>query len=329
MDKPLLTQIFSVPFMYVVCFLTMHIFRQGFVLATLGPQVEAFFPDPVVSSQLKTAFNIILPMGFVPMMLCTASGFAAYILDRPKLAFVVVTLVSMVYGLLLLVPTQWSFLTLFVVFPVARQFVFSTFFSFSANTFGYASFGRIAGVASTVAGLCQLTQTKLVALATDPTHPYGLSWARVDLILGTVPIVLIFYPIASWISEWYKTMDDRKDYSQHEEDEDSATAPLVGDHRGGGRNDRRQETMDDEEEDDGRITMSYVEATSYGSHSASSFAALYTQYMEDVKVSVVPDGEYEDRSIHVGTLPNSSGGSLNWPHASMARDQEAGAGFRD
>ena len=54
-------------------------------------------------------------------------------------------LMSQVYGLLLLWPNKWAFLALFVMFPVARQFVFSTFFSFSANTFGYASFGRIAG----------------------------------------------------------------------------------------------------------------------------------------------------------------------------------------
>lgn len=99
-------QIFSIPFAYVVCFLTLHIFRQGFLLATLGPQCENFFPDPATANQLKTAFNIILPLGFIPMMLCTASGFAAYILDRPRLAFVVVTLLSMVYGLLLVVPQQ-------------------------------------------------------------------------------------------------------------------------------------------------------------------------------------------------------------------------------
>ena len=154
-------------FLYLVCFLSTHIFRQGFLLGTLGPQVEAFFPDPEESKALQGLFNIILPLGFIPMMFCTASGFAGFILSRPRLAFIVVTLLSMVYGLLMLVHNAGAFIVLFVVFPVARQFVFSTFFSFAANTFGYASFGRIAGVASTFAGLLQLMQTSLVGLVQD------------------------------------------------------------------------------------------------------------------------------------------------------------------
>jgi hypothetical protein len=40
------------------------------------------------------------------------------------------------------------------------------------------------------------------------------------------------------------------------------------------------------------LDNSFPPATSYGSHSASSFAALYTQYMEDVKVSVVPEANH-------------------------------------
>ncbi|EKX31925.1 hypothetical protein GUITHDRAFT_121897 [Guillardia theta CCMP2712] len=85
-------------------------YSGGFLLATLGPQVEYFFQDPQVSSRLKNLFNIILPLGFVPMMFCTASG-----------------------------------------------------------------------VASTVAGLLQLTQTQLVKYVEDPATP--LDWQKLDLML--------------------------------------------------------------------------------------------------------------------------------------------------
>lgn len=44
-------------------------------------QVEQFFPDAVLAAQLKDSFNVILPLGFIPMMFCTASGFAGYVLD--------------------------------------------------------------------------------------------------------------------------------------------------------------------------------------------------------------------------------------------------------
>ena len=118
-------------------------------------------------------------LGFIPMMFCTASGFAGYVLNRPRLAFIVVTAMSQIYGVTLLVYThphshaythtrththththrcvdtlakewafiflththihtgllmlwhnEWAFIVLFVVFPVARQFVFSTFFRY-------------------------------------------------------------------------------------------------------------------------------------------------------------------------------------------------------
>lgn len=44
-------------------------------------QVEQFFPDAGLAAQLKDSFNVILPLGFIPMMFCTASGFAGYVLD--------------------------------------------------------------------------------------------------------------------------------------------------------------------------------------------------------------------------------------------------------
>jgi len=307
MDKPLMTQICSVPFAYVTLFLTTHIFRQGFLIGTLGPQVEAFFPDAKLADTLKGLFNIILPLGFIPMMFCTASGFAGYILNRPKLAFVFVTLISMVYGLLLLVHTPESFITLFVIFPVARQFVFSTFFSFSANTFGYASFGRIAGVASTVAGLVQLTQTSLVAIATKPGS--WLDWQMVDLLLGSIPCILFLYPIGSWI---YACAEKEKEegFETVQDEEDGDGTPLMG------RRDSRHGTpmsvpnagaSFDEDYDAGApvCAMSYAEASSYGSQSASSFAALYSKFVtEDVKVMVRP--VTPDNSIHVSSWERAS-----------------------
>lgn len=314
MDKPLHVQICSVPFAYVVCFLSTHIFRQGFLLATVGPQVEVFFPDPAKAQQLKDSFNIILPLGFIPMMFCTASGFAGYVLNRPRLAFIIVTLMSQVYGLLLIWPNEWAFLCLFIVFPVARQFVFSTFFSFSANTFGYASFGRIAGVASTVAGLIQLTQTHLVQYveAQEAMTPKGwLGWNKLDLIMATLPSVLFVYPVVSFLREYLAKRD--KDYWQPamyaDESNDSDTSALLSDHR---RSDTTRPMSlpgaeDDDDEAGAPVTqLHYSEASSYGSQSASSFAALYSKYVtDDVKVAVRRNVN-DDSSIHVASFHGSS-----------------------
>jgi hypothetical protein len=66
-------QICSQPFAIATSFMVIHIFRQGFVLATLGPQAEAFFPEKE-ASLLADAFSIILPLGFLPMAILTATG---------------------------------------------------------------------------------------------------------------------------------------------------------------------------------------------------------------------------------------------------------------
>ena len=193
-------------------------------------------------------------------------------------------MMSMVYGLLLLVPNQWAFLTLFVVFPVARQFVFSTFFSFSANTFGYASFGRIAGVASTVAGLLQLSQTRLVQLVEGQQQSGGwLDWQRLDLIMGTVPVLLFLYPIISFVHEWCDARSKR-DYWQpamYADDDDSDTSALLGEERSREGSTRPILLPGAAEDDEGAGApvqqLHMTEASSYGSQSASSFAALYSQ----------------------------------------------------
>ena len=101
----------------------------------------------------------------------------------------------MTYGLMLLAPNLYVYVGLFILFPLARQFVFSTFFSYTAGMFGYASFGRISGVASTLAGLVQLSMSEVVARVEEGGWPFppGMSvaqrWHAVDLFLAALPVV--------------------------------------------------------------------------------------------------------------------------------------------
>lgn len=193
-------QICSGPFFIATSFMVVHIFRQGFILATVGPQTEIFFPEKQAYF-LSDAFSIVLPLGFLPMALLTAVGLAGYILSRPNVAFIFVNLLSMTYGLMLLLPNVYVYFAMFVIFPLARQFVFSTFFSYTAGMFGYASFGRISGVASTIAGLVQLTMSELVDRTERGAAPFpaGMSakqrWQLVDLTLAVIPAALLVQPL--------------------------------------------------------------------------------------------------------------------------------------
>jgi MFS family permease len=188
-------QLGSGAFWMAASFMCVHIFRQGFVLATLGPQMETFFPGRT-AKMLSDAFSVVLPLGFIPMAILTATGGAGAILRRPMFAFFFVTVLSMLYGGLLLVPNVYAYLVLFVVFPLARQLVFSTFFSYCASVFGFGAFGRISGVASTLAGTIQLSMSPFITAVEEggrapfpPTMSLPSRWRAADVFLGSVPAV--------------------------------------------------------------------------------------------------------------------------------------------
>jgi MFS family permease len=185
-------QVFSWEFAYVTFFFAVHNFTQGVVLTTTGMQVSHYFPDERTAEMMADLFSIILPMGFLPVLFCTLTGISGFILNRPQLAFLVVSLMSCTYGAMFLFPYIPCYLFLFAIFPVARQFVFSTFISYSATTFGYKSFGVLNGLASTIAGLVQLLQNVLVAMVVSDSVPF--TWEEMDVLMSLVPTVLLIPP---------------------------------------------------------------------------------------------------------------------------------------
>eukprot|EP00873_Tetraselmis_striata_P039294 jgi/Tetstr1/459558/TSEL_004923.t1 len=191
-DRGFWAQVFSWEFAYVTLFFAVHNFTQGVVLTTTGMQVAHYFPDERTAEMMADAFSVILPMGFLPVLLCTITGISGFILNRPQLAFMVVSLMSCTYGGMFLIPTIPCYLFLFAIFPVARQFVFSTFISYSATTFGYRSFGVLNGLASTIAGLVQLLQNVLVAMVV--AEDVAFTWEQMDMLMSIVPTVLLIPP---------------------------------------------------------------------------------------------------------------------------------------
>ena len=195
-ERSFLQQLCSTEFAYLLAFFTIHNFTQGLVMTTMGPQVAYFFEDKGTAEMLADVFSIILPLGFLPVMICTVAGVSGFILSRFNLSFVVTTVISCAYGGLFLVASVPSYVTLFVLFPVARQFCFSTFISYSAAVFGFRTFGSINGLASTIAGLVQLLQSLVVAEADDPDGLFG--WEAMDLAMAVIPMFLVAPPIITW-----------------------------------------------------------------------------------------------------------------------------------
>jgi len=225
-------QLGSGAFWMAASFMCVHIFRQGFVLATLGPQMETFFPGRT-AKMLSDAFSVVLPLGFIPMAILTATGGAGAILRRPMFAFFFVTVLSMLYGGLLLVPNVYAYLVLFVVFPLARQLVFSTFFSYCASVFGFGAFGRISGVASTLAGTIQLSMSPFITAVEEggrapfpPTMTLASRWRAADVFLGSFPLFLLIVP-AYYMSKRCGADADEDEFEDCEKYSD-AEEPLLG-----------------------------------------------------------------------------------------------------
>lgn len=194
---PVFAQLRTRAFAYGACFLVVQIFRQGFIIDTVGLRNEVLF-DAGTAAFLSDSFSLILPLGFIPMALLTAVGATGALLARPRLAFIAVNFASAVYGLLLVAPLKESFLAAYVIFPVVRQMVFSLFFSFVSDAFGFASFGRLNGVASVMVGSLQLFQAPLIRWMSEAPAPDSAGrWLSVDLLFALLPLALVASP-AIW-----------------------------------------------------------------------------------------------------------------------------------
>ena len=133
---PLWRQLQSCEFLFVACFIVTHVLRQGFMLTTIGRRAEVVFGDKLGNS-LVDLFSIALPLGFLPMGVFTACRLADRLAAKPERAFVIVSALSMVWGVLLVVWWAPAYILAFALYPLTRQLVFSTFFTYCGATFGY------------------------------------------------------------------------------------------------------------------------------------------------------------------------------------------------
>jgi len=166
-----------------------------------------------------------------------------------------------------------------------------------------------------VAGSLQLCQTRLVAYVEAQEAGGGwLGWSHLDLVLGVAPVILFTYPVISFLRDWCKTPNDHWQpamYADESGHEDSDTSALLGGEDSSHRSSTRPMGLpgaDDDYDAAGAPVqhLHYAEASSYGSQSASSFAALYSKYVTDDVTVAVRRTSTEDSSIHVSSYHGSN-----------------------
>lgn len=195
--QPLGQQLLSSEFGFAAAFMSVHVFRQGFVLTTMAPQLLNAFSDPDLATELSDVFSLCLALGFIPIFLASVTGCGEYLLCRPVLSLLVSTAVSMAYSVLFLWNSSVSYLAIFILLPTARQLAYSTFFTWSVSVFGYASFRDITAVACSIAGLLQLLLQPAVIYAVEesPSTAPVFSWGGVNICLAAAPglLVVLFF----------------------------------------------------------------------------------------------------------------------------------------
>mmetsp|Transcript_21058 Transcript_21058/g.43015 ORF Transcript_21058/g.43015 Transcript_21058/m.43015 type:complete len:491 (-) Transcript_21058:31-1503(-) len=188
-DAPLSVVLTRPPFYCLAFWVSVHILKLNFVVATLNDQLQyAYLSDPKTVDNLIRIFGAMLPFGFV------ALPAVAYMLSKSTIiCFQVANIVSVVYGsVLAFVPDQALYQVIFVFTSVAtlRQFVYSTVFHQTGELFGFKNYGVILGLTNVVVSAVSLVQGPLVEWA-ESKHNYF--WANVTMLLMTLPLFVIVY----------------------------------------------------------------------------------------------------------------------------------------
>lgn len=157
-------------------------------IATTGEQLLYYTGDAELTAKLVTAFVWLLPLGGL-----VAIPFSGYLLDATSssTAYLTLGLFATLFGLCTLSPATWSQLLGIGVFVVLRPFFYTAISDFAAKCFGFATFGRVYGLANTISGVFNLVQWPIDLLV---KYKLGGNFTPVNvalLVVGALSCLLV------------------------------------------------------------------------------------------------------------------------------------------
>lgn len=181
-DAPLSVVLTHSSFWMLAIWVSIHILKLNFVVATINDQL-----DDVVSAEeaesLIGIFGTMLPFGFVVL------PFVAWCLQNSaQWAFQVANTVGLVYGVILVYFPSNVWLLKFFVFPAmatSRQMVYSTIFHQIGVTFGFANYGVLLGLTNILVSSFSCIQNPLVNWSESKGN---YTSANTILVLITLPL---------------------------------------------------------------------------------------------------------------------------------------------
>lgn len=185
-DAPLSVILTRPPFYCLALWVSVHILKLNFVVATINDQLRYSLPDdPEISSRLVDIFGVMLPFGFLILPL------VAFLLTRPMVCFQLANAVGLLYGAVLtFLPSSYFALVSAVFAPVAtsRQLVYSTVFHQTGELFGFSNYGVMLGLVNVIVSAVSLLQGPLVEWAEASRTYYG---PNAVLLACTFPLILL------------------------------------------------------------------------------------------------------------------------------------------
>jgi MFS family permease len=184
-NAPLSVILWHPSFWTLATWVSVHILKLNFVVATLNDQLKNTVNEDQAES-LINVFGAMLPFGFVALPL------VAWLLNQSTIWVIqLANLVGLVYGAILVwFPSSTKLLSL-VVFPAvatSRQMVYSTVFHQIGAAFGFSNYGVLLGLTNIVVSSFSLLQTPLVSWS---ERQGDYTSANAVLLILTLPLFFV------------------------------------------------------------------------------------------------------------------------------------------
>jgi len=184
-DAPLAVIFSHLPFYCLAAWVSIHILKLNFVVATINDQLNGNFTS-AESEKLIGVFGAMLPFGFVVLPV------VAFLLNKnPLIAFQLANVVGVMYGVVLAIFPGNAYLLMFVLFvsvATSRQLVYSTVFHQIGELFGFTNYGVLLGLTNVCVSTFSTVQTPLVSWSEESGSYYQ---ANMVLVLATLPLFVI------------------------------------------------------------------------------------------------------------------------------------------
>jgi MFS family permease len=192
-NAPLSVVLTHVAFYALATWVSIHIYKLNFIVATINDQLMRHF-DKETANQLINILGAMLPFGFVVLPIV-----ATMLHTQPMVALQVANVVGFIYGGVMTYLPQMYWLQILVVFPAvatSRQLVYSTLFHTIGQVFGFANYGVLLGLTNAIASLFQTLQTPMVDWSENVDSYF---WSNCLLWIATVPLfVTVLYSDPTW-----------------------------------------------------------------------------------------------------------------------------------